>query len=212
MKYIQITGITVLILFLVACGQKKLEAFKVECNSECFSPVTGVDSTKAKELIVQWLKENGVKGKIEEAIIIEEITKEEIWDNINTQLFTIEVDYAWIYGIALIKDGDVLTCMSGMPTKGIYAADLDGDGHYEIYSNIAMGSGMISYEVLGYNVKSIEEYHLQMRGKKDYGLFVEEGKLKAIVSKYPSIHDVERTGVLQVKASKEYDKKDLVVK
>lgn len=149
----------------------------IEINGNYISPNGGIDTTEAKKLIIIELKKDSVKGDINSAIKLREITTKESWENIGVQLYKVNVDYAWINGIAVIKDKEVLTILSGMPTETIFLSDLDNDSIYEIYINILLGSGIISEEILGFNVSSNESYRLSMRMEKDLHLFIENGIL-----------------------------------
>ena len=42
--------------------------------------------------------------------------------------------------------------LSGMTAKEIFLADLDEGDFYEIYTSIAVGFGIISYEIHGFNI------------------------------------------------------------
>jgi hypothetical protein len=91
------------------------------------------------------------------------------------------IENAWIDAVVVIKNNEVLTILNGMPTRAVFLADLDNDSKYEIYTNVFLGSGMISEEIIGYNIALRESYHLSMRGEKDVSLFIEEGILKSKV-------------------------------
>jgi hypothetical protein len=193
------------LIVLISCNNGNLNIIKkkdlkaIELKDEFFTPQEGLALTEARKLIIEELKDNGVKGDVEKVAITEEITIQEIWENIGTQLYKVNVDYAWIYGVAIIKDNRVLQILNGMPTEGIFIADIDKDSYYEVYTNIAMGSGIISNEILGFNIVSQEKYHLAMRGKQDFSLFVEDNILMANISTYPNINKIERTGKVLLK-------------
>lgn len=157
--------------------ESRLSAIEVTENNR-YIPEGGLSVTKAKELIADYLAKNGTKGDILSAIQLAEITVKEAWENTGVQLYRTEVDYAWLDGVAAIKDGKVLCVLGGMPTKSVFLADLDDDGHYEIYTNVAFGSGMVSLEIRGYNFASDAEYSLSMRMKKDLQLFVQDRVLR----------------------------------
>jgi len=199
-KYYQIIGI-ILLLFprcLYAIGEITLKSINndtldialkaIEINGNYISPKNGIDTIEAKNLIVNKFKKDGTKGDINSAIKLIEITTNEIWSNIGGQLYQVDVEYAWINAVILIKDNNVFTILNGMPTKNIFIADIDNDSIYEIYTNRYIGSGIISEEILGYNVVTNENYQLAMRMEKDFQLYVEDGILKVKIYKYP--HEV----------------------
>ncbi len=157
-------------------GGSGLPAIEVTENNR-YIPKNGVSLPKAKALIADYLAKNGTKGDILSSMQLAEITVKEAWENAGVQLYHTEVDYAWLHGVAVVKDGKVLCVLDGMPTESAFLADLDGDGRYEIYSNIAFGSGMVSLEIRGYNIASDTKYSLSMRMEKDLQLFVRDGVL-----------------------------------
>ncbi|MCR4434446.1 MAG: DUF4163 domain-containing protein [Clostridiales bacterium] len=154
----------------------KLPAVEVAENNR-FIPEGGISLLKAKELIADYLAKNGTKGDILSSMQLSEITVKEAWENAGVQLYRVNVDYAWLYGVAAIKDGRVLCVLDGMPTKSVFLADLDNDGCYEIYTNAAFGSGIASMEIRGYNIASDTKYSLSMRMEKDLYLFVQDQAL-----------------------------------
>ncbi|HHY23448.1 MAG TPA: hypothetical protein GX527_04310, partial [Clostridiaceae bacterium] len=155
MKLLRSVIVFMALIVLISCNNGNLNIIKkkdlkaIELKDEFFTPQEGLALTEARKLIIEELKDNGVKGDVEKVAITEEITIQEIWENIGTQLYKVNVDYAWIYGVAIIKDNRVLQILNGMPTEGIFIADIDKDSYYEVYTNIAMGSGIISNEILG---------------------------------------------------------------
>lgn len=198
--------LTIVVILLITFGlsmtknRNRLSAVKVEQNN--YHPIKGLDSDEARRLIVTELVNQGAKGPVDKAVVIEEISTQQLWDNINVQLFSVELDYAWIDAVAIIKDKEVLSILNGMPTMGIFIADLDGDNFYEVYSNIAFGSGLVSYEILGYNIAKSEKYHLVKRSKQDYKLLIEEGVLKAEVSSFNLKNNNKYFGELYLKNDK----------
>lgn len=188
-------------------SSKGLDA--VEVKDKFISPEDGLTITDARMLIIQKLKDRGIKGNTKEVAIIEEITTQEIWKNAGTQLYKVDVGYASFYGVAIIKYNEVLEILHGMPTMGIFLADLDKDSVYEVYTNIAMGSGIISHEILGYNIATKDRYHLSKRGEQDFIMFIDEDILMAKVSKYPDINRIEKIGNVLLKTS--IDKEEIYV-
>lgn len=157
----------------------------LEVKDHSIQPPDGIRLADAKIRIIDYLRTNGIEGEIEEVAKIEEITTNEIWSNNNIQLYIVEVDYASIYGVAVLKNNTVISVLSGMPTEGVFLADLDNDKIYEIYTNIYFGSGIVSKEILGYNPKTNEKYKLSGRFKKgnyeniDYTLYIKDNSLFA---------------------------------
>ena len=154
-----------------------LPAIEVTENNK-LTPEGGLSPVKAKELIAGYLAKNGTKGDIPSSMQLSEITVKEVWENTGVQLYRVDVDYAWLYGVASIKDGRVLCVLYGMPTNSVFLADLDNDGHYEIYTNVSYGSGFASMEIRGYNIASDTKYSLSMRMKRDLYLFVQDQALQ----------------------------------
>ncbi|MCT4686017.1 hypothetical protein [Vallitalea sp.] len=179
--------------------QNSLNAIQVDGKS--ISPVEGLKIKDARELIINKLVDMGVKGDINKVAIIEEITTQEMWENVGAQVYKVDVNYACIYGVAIIKDNKVLEILYGMPTLSVFLADLDEDGVYELYTNIAKGSGIISYEILGYNIATQERYHLAKRGRKDYSLLVDNNTLMAKVYRYPHLQKIEKIGKVRLKTN-----------
>lgn len=166
-------------------------------------PEKGTPMAKAKELIIDYLSKNGTKGDIQSHIKLREITTNEIWQNASVQLFRVDLEYAWLHGLAAIRNGKVLCILDGMPALSVFLADLDNDKCYEIYTNAYFGSGIVSLEIRGYNIASDERYSLSMRGKKDLKLFVEDKLL--MVNEYDAADQLKEgskpisTGKLSIK-------------
>lgn len=160
----------------------KLPALRI--IGDYISPEKGIDSLVLRDLLIKKLKNDGIKGDINSVLKVEEKTTNEIWDNIGVQLYQVVVDYAWINGIAVVKNDEVLTILSGMPTEAVFIADLDDDSFYEIYINIFLGSGIISEEILGYNVALNESYRLSKRMEHDLHLYIDNEKLMAEIRPY----------------------------
>lgn len=154
--------------------KKGLAAIKVAGSS--ISPEGGMDLPGARKLIIGRLEKDGVKGDIDPAAKISEITTKESWENAGLQLYRVRVDYAWLDGVAVIRNKECLAAPNG---RVVFLADLDKDDRYEIYTNFERGSGIISLDILGYNIALKEKYSLSMRFKKDLELFIENGALMA---------------------------------
>ena len=154
--------------------KKGLAAIKVDGNS--IAPEGVMDLPGARKLIIGRLEKDGVKGDIDPAAKISEITTKESWENAGIQLYRVRVDYAWLDGVAVILNKECLAVLNG---RTVFLADLDKDDRYEIYTNFERGSGIISLDILGYNIALKEKYSLSMRFKKDLELFIENGALMA---------------------------------
>ena len=165
----------------------------LELKNNSIHPKEGISISDAKKIITDYLRAKGTQGDIESVAKIEEITANEIWNDNKIQLFKVEVDYAWLYGVAIIKDKTVLKVLPGMPTESVFVSDLDNDKIYEIYSNVYFGSGIISKEIRGFNPKTNEEYSLSGRFKGvnndtiNYTLFIKDNKLFAKTDKTSGI-------------------------
>lgn len=183
-------------------------------ESNRYIPGNGTAPMKPEELIADYLTENGTKGDVSSYLKVTEITVKEAWENTGVRLYAVDVDYAGLYGVAVIKDGKVLEVLNGMPTKSIFLADLDNDGYYEVYTNAYYGSGIVSLEIRGYNIASDMEYSLSMRMEKDLELFVKDRVLQVkeyLPANPPLKADSEpvSTGVLVLRGDN--DKKELAV-
>ena len=155
--------------------EEKLQAMEV--NGNYIVPADGLDSVEARGLILAELKKQGVKGDINSSMKLSEITASETWSNIGVQLYKVDINYAWLNGIFVIKNKKVLTMLSGVETKSFFLSDLDNDGQYEVYANAFIGSGLVSEEIQGYNIATNEFYQLSMRGKQDFHPYIENGIL-----------------------------------
>jgi hypothetical protein len=156
---------------VAASKTKMLPALEIG-NGKSFSPEKGLKLSQARERITKYLQDNGVKGNVGSSIKVNEITVKEAWDNNSFQLYRIDLDYASIYGVAILKDGKVLNVLDGMPTWKVFLADLDSDSRYEIYTEVSFGSGIVSNEIRGYDIATDTEYSLSLRTKKDLFLFL----------------------------------------
>lgn len=146
-------------------------------GSSGFSPDNGVTLPEAQVLITGYLSQSGVKGDIRSRLQLTEITVKELWENTGAQMYRVDVDYAWLDGVAVIQNGKVLCVLDGMPTHHVFLGDLDYDGHYEIYTDVSFGSGIVSSEIRGYNIASDTRYSLSKRMEKDLLLFIRENAL-----------------------------------
>jgi len=148
----------------------------IEVRDNYFSPKEGIPFNEASDLVITYLKKE-VKGDIEAAVEIEEITIQEAWENAGIQLYRVKLDYAWLDGVAIVRENKVLKVLQGMLTHNVFLSDLDHDNIYEVYTNISMGSGIVSNEILGFNIALNESYYLSRRGNEDLSLFIQDEKL-----------------------------------
>lgn len=188
---------------LTSCGINtndiiKIQSYEISLEKKEISVDGGIILDDAREIIVDYIINIKKIKYIDEKTIVKEITSKEVWENDNVQLYIVYVDYALVYAIAIIENNELVAFLNGMRTNSVFIADLDGDEIYEVYSNISSGSGMISLEVLGYNIANGESYHLAERGKKDFTLYLKENQIFVDISKYPDIDDFERTGKLSL--------------
>lgn len=183
----------------------------IEIIGNYISPSDGINISEARKLIISKLKKDGIKGKIDSAIKVDEITTKEAWENTGVQLYRVDVDYAWLNGLAIIKNKKVLAVLSGMPTEAVFLADLDKDGVYEVYTNAFFGSGIISEEIQGYNVTLNEFYKLSMRMKQDIHLYIENGILMAKVRPYRYKDDKNNIRIGKVILKENDNKKELSI-
>ena len=168
-------------------SESNLPALKI--NGDYYTPEKGVDISVAKAIITTELRKEGIKGDISSVINLTEITTKESWQNIGVQLYRVTLEYAWINGVAIIKNKKVLTILKGMPTETVFLADLDMDSYYEIYTNYFLGSGIVSEEIGGYNISLNENYSLSIRKEKDLHLYIANGVLMAEVRSYNKLDD-----------------------
>jgi hypothetical protein len=163
-------------------SESGLPALKID--GDYYTPDKGVDISVAKDSIIAELTNEGIQGDIGSVIKITEITTREAWQNMGIQLYQVILDYAWIDGVAIIKNKKVQTILKGMQIEAVFLADLDKDNIYEIYTNYFMGSGAVSEDIFGYNISLDENYCLSMRLEKDLHLYIANGILMAGVRPY----------------------------
>lgn len=158
------------------CSIEGLPAIQINENNTFFTN-EGVTLSAAKEQIAEYIIAGGAKGDVKANLKIKEISVKEAWDSDRMQIYRVDIDYRWLHGVAVIRDGKVLCVLDGMPTYEVFLGDVDGDGSYEIYSNVAFGSGIVSDEIRGYNISSSKYYTLSMRMQRDLKLFVQDKRL-----------------------------------
>lgn len=149
----------------------------VEIKDNYISPDGGINIDVAKELVVKYLTENEYKGDIASSIEIKEITVEQAWENNKMQLYSIELDYAWLNGIAVISEGEVIGVLPGMPTISVYLADINDDFKYEVCTNALFGSGFIDMRIHVLDTQNLEQYELSKRFEYDLVLGIDDKAL-----------------------------------
>ncbi|MBR0441905.1 MAG: hypothetical protein IJK25_08235, partial [Firmicutes bacterium] len=100
-------------------------------------------------------------------------------------------DLAFIAGtesISVERDGIRISVIEGMPVWNAYFADLDGDGLPELAACVSIGSGIVDERVIVYDAVDGSSYVLADRGRHDYFLKEEDGKLLAVRTLYPAEH------------------------
>lgn len=160
----------------------------MEINPEKgYRPDDGITEEKAMELLKMYKTEDGHDYKLYQTYEVTEITSKESWDNNGLQLFKVsDPEYVTSsHAVLIVKDGKLLGILGGMPVQKVFLSDLDEDGLYEVYINIFFGSGIVSQDILGYNVAQQESYRLSMRMFMDLELFMEDQTL--LVKKKPAM-------------------------
>jgi hypothetical protein len=181
--------IAILVPVFILCTLSQKQQQNVTDNNVCSLPAMKItalnmlfsatqDNSKNKTLVADYLRNTGVKGDIESNLIIYNMTTKEIWDNLKVQIIAFKLEYAWTYSTVIVKDNAILGRIWGIEP---YIADLDGDCFYEVYSERSVGSGMVSNEIDGYNIKTNTNYHLGNRAIQDFYLIIENDKLKVKV-------------------------------
>lgn len=79
--------------------------------------------------------------------------------------------------VSVIKDGKIIWSIDGMPLINAYFADLNGDGTNELCVTWGFGSGIYSEGVTVYDINHNIRYVLNERGKYNYTLFENQGRL-----------------------------------
>jgi hypothetical protein len=162
-----------------------LMAVEIPKNNK-FTPEGGITLSTAQETIAKYLEKSGVQGDIRSHIKVSEITVREAWENVGVQIYLVDINYACINGVSIVKDGKVLCVLEGMPTNSVFLSDLDSDGYYEVYSNASFGSGIVNSDINGYNIASNTKYGLSKRMTRDLLLFIQDQELMVKEYKYES--------------------------
>jgi len=131
-----------------------------------FSPPDGIGIDEALSIVSDYLKyEAGVKGDFENQIVFKEITTKALWDNSKQQVYRVSVSYAWLDGVAIFENGDLIKLLWGQDLLSVIAADLDSDGLYEICMNSNFGSGFVISGVYVYDSGTGVEYKFKNSGE-----------------------------------------------
>lgn len=155
------------IIFINGCTSNDKRVLELvvdrgEFTKSKYTPNNGVTIDKAKIIISDYLeKEAGVKGNFTSEIEVKEITNLAIWESNNHQVYRVTIDYAWLDGIIVLKNGVVEKFLWGQDIIDVIAADLDKDGDYEICMSSNFGSGFVRSLLLVYDSTSNQEYKLE---------------------------------------------------
>lgn len=164
--------ILILILFIAVIsiyvrGIKDVKVYELVDSRESlmnssYTPSNGVSIDEALIIVSKYLKnESSIKGDFESEIEFEEITNMVIWENNSHQVYRVKIDYAWLDGIIILKNGEVEKLLWGQDIINVITADLDGDGDYEICMNSNFGSGFVRSLVHVYDSTSGQEYEIE---------------------------------------------------
>ena len=170
----------------------------IEVKGNYISPADGVDIDHAKDLIEEYLRKHGTKGDINQSIKVEEITISQAWENNKMQIYSVELDYAWIYGVAIISENEVVGILTGMPTTAVYLADIDNDGKYEVCTNAHWGSGWVDERIHVLDVDNVKQYSLSKRFEYDLPLEIDESSQKLVVYKSNGTENKTFLGELRI--------------
>lgn len=132
----------------------------MEVKGDHFTPSDGIQVDAAKDLIIEDLVKDGVQGDIDRSIEIEEISTREAWENNAIQLYFVTLPYAAVYGVAVVTNGAVVAFLSAMSTEGLYLADLNGDGKYEVCTVYDRASGTVALYIEVFDVKNSKQYEM----------------------------------------------------
>lgn len=158
---------------LTSCNTVKNKSFKpVYINTDLVKNVS--KSSEYFNIITNYLKnEHNVKGNIEQVIIINEVN-DDVLENLdlNIKIFEVNLDYAWIDGIAVIKNNEVVGFLSGMTKDDLFMSDINNDGNYEIIFTGSLGSGMLYNLIQVMDTKDNKVYNIT--------LFKENKRIKLI--------------------------------
>ena len=150
----------------------------MEIYGNYITPKNGISISSAKKIISQYLVEYGYKGNVKKSLNIKEITVEQFWIVNKMQIYSIKLDYAWLDGIAVISDENVVGILPGMSSVKVYLSDLNGDRKYEICMNSCFGSGILDRRIYVLDTQNKKEYLLSKRLETDLYLEISEtGKL-----------------------------------
>lgn len=158
---------------LTSCNTVKNKSLKpVYINTDLVKNVS--KSSAYFNIITNYLKnEHNVKGNIEQVIIINEVN-DDVLENLdlNIKIFEVNLDYAWIDGIAVIKNNEVVGFLSGMTKDDLFMSDINNDGNYEIIFTGSLGSGMLYNLIQVMDTKDNKVYNIT--------LFKENKRIKLI--------------------------------
>ncbi len=67
----------------------------------------GVDMKKMTQLVIKSGQDGTVKGDVSAGLALKEMTIQQIWQNNRVQLFDVSTNYAALFGLAIVKDGEL---------------------------------------------------------------------------------------------------------
>lgn len=130
-------------IFFIGCNESKginngLEPINIDMKY-------GADiSDDVKQLLISYLRDKeNIKGDIGNSIDVKEIKVDLFSKEKNIQLYEVVLDYAWLHGIVVLKDNEIMGLLSGMTNNGLFLGDLDNDNNYEMVYSTEIGSGII---------------------------------------------------------------------
>lgn len=159
---------------LTSCNVVKNKSLKpVYINTDLVKNVS--KSSAYFKIITNYLKnEHNVKGNIEQSIIINEVN-DDVLENLdlNIKIFEVKLDYAWVDGIAVIKNKEVVGFLSGMTRDDLFMSDINNDGNYEIIFTGSLGSGLLYNLIQVMDTKDNKVYNIT--------LFKENKRIKLVL-------------------------------
>lgn len=153
----------VIVLFVGGCSDDNITLKPIVIDTDKILESNDTESDNVTELIASYLREErNVKGDIKNNIEIEEIVLNLTNEGQQLQLYKVVLDYAWVNGIAVLKENKVMGMLSGMSNNGLILADLDNDNSYEIVYNTTIGSGMLRNVIEVMKINNGQTYNIEL--------------------------------------------------
>lgn len=162
MRKIYIILLLSVIFTIVGC-QSNNELVPAQIDMSKSIDLNNEQSNNVKTLIVDYLKDKDVKGNIENSIIIKEVKSVSKLEKENINLYTVDLDYAWINGLAVFRDNKLLGILSAMSRDELMIADLNNDNNYEIILKGTIGSGILGNIIEVMNIEDGKIYSNTVR-------------------------------------------------